>query len=368
MKNYIYFSITLIIFLMSCSSKDNQNKITLKTTGFTDSTKIYLHNYANETIDSGYIVNNFLVFSVNVDEPTQFMIRPVIKTRADIDVRSFWKEGNQVTIQAEKGNIKNAVVEGSEIQKQADILRLSKINLEQSRDSLQNQYWSLPEEDTEKRLSLRTEKEKIEQAITDTDVNYIKENPDEFYSVITLRNLMKYTIPKALTKELFESLSAENQSTKYGIMVRKFLELSTDFKIGDKAANFELQDLNGNLIGLNSFKNKYILLDFWSSNCGPCLIDNPILLKNYKTYRDRGFEIVGISLDKNRDDWEKSVKRDSMIWPTVSDLKGFDGDLPITYNVYFIPTYYLIDPNGIIIDKIMGRGQLDEKLKAIFKN
>lgn len=368
MKNYICFSISLFIFMMSCSSKDNQNKITLKTTGFTDSTKIYLHNSEKETIDSGYIVNNILVFSVNVDEPTRFMIRPVIKTRADIDVRSFWKEGNQITIHAEKGNIKNAMVEGSEIQKQADILRFSKIHLEQSRDSLQNEYWSLPREDKEKRQALQTEKEKIEQAITDMDVNYIKKNPDELYSVITLKDVMKYTIPKALTKELYENLSVENQSTKYGVMVRKFLELSTDFKIGDKATDFKLPDLNGNLLGLNRFKDKYILLDFWSSNCGPCLIENPDLLKNYKKYRDRGFEIIGVSLDRNREDWEKTVKRDSMIWTTVSDLKGFDGDLPLTYNVYFIPTYYLIDPNGVIIDKILGRGQLDEKLKLIFKD
>ncbi|MCD4769968.1 MAG: TlpA family protein disulfide reductase, partial [Bacteroidales bacterium] len=124
----------------------------------------------------------------------------------------------------------------------------------------------------------------------------------------------------------------------------------------------------GNLVGLNNFKDKYILLDFWSSGCGPCRLENPNLLRNYKAYREKGFEIISISLDKNREDWANAVKKDSMIWTTVSDLRGSDGEIPMTYNVYFIPTYYLIDTNGVIIDKFLGRGQLDEKLKVIFPN
>jgi len=95
-------------------------------------------------------------------------------------------------------------------------------------------------------------------------------------------------------------------------------------------------------------------------------MENPNLLKNYRAYRDKGFEIISISLDKNRDDWANTVEKDSMIWTTVSDLKSFEGNVPMTYKVYFIPTYYLIDPNGVIIDKIMGRGQLDKKIQELF--
>lgn len=368
MKNYICFPISLFIFLMSCSQNDNPSKIILQTTGFADSTKIYLYNSEKATQDSGYIVNNNLVFSVDVDEPTQFSIRPVIKTRADIDIKSFWKEDKQVTIRAEKGNLKNAIVEGSEIQKQVDIIEASKSHLKQPLDSIRTEYRSVPGEDTEKREALRTEGKEIEQLIIDVDVDYIKNNPDELFSVITLKQLMTYTIPKDKTKALYENLSVEMQSTKYGITVKKFLDLSLDLKIGDKAVDFQLPDLDGNLVGLNNFKDKYILLDFWSSGCGPCRLENPNLLRNYKAYREKGFEIISISLDKNREDWANAVKKDSMIWTTVSDLKGSDGEIPMTYNVYFMPTYYLIDPNGVIIDKFLGRGQLGEKLKVIFPN
>jgi len=368
MKNYIYFPISLFIFLMSCNQNDNQSKIILETTGFADSTKIYLSDLENETTDSGYIINNNLVFSVDIDEPTQFNIRPVIKTRADIDAKFFWKESKLLTIRAEKGKLKNASVEGSEIQLQADVVEANKTPLRQSNDSLMKVYRSLPKEDTEKIMAVRTKGKEITQAIKDVEINYVKDNPDELFSVITLKQLMSYKIPKDETRALYENLSAEMKSTKYGITIKKYLELSRELKIGDKAVDFQLPDLDGNLVGLNNFKGKYILLDFWGSGCGPCRLENPNLLRNYRTYRDKGFEIIGISYDKNRENWANAVKKDSMIWTTVSDLQGNDSEVIMTYKVYFFPTYFLIDPDGVIIDKFLGTGQLDEKMKETFPN
>lgn len=213
---------------------------------------------------------------------------------------------------------------------------------------------------------MRAEGKEVTKAITDADVNYIKDNPDELFSVITLKRLMTYTIPKDKTRELYESLSVEMQSTKYGMAVKKFLDLSLDLKVGDRAVDFQLPDLDGNMVGLNDFQGKYILLDFWGSGCGPCRMENPNLLRYYKAYREKGFEIISISFDKSREAWAKAVEKDGMIWTTVCDLKGGDGDVIMTYNVYFMPTYFLINPEGIIIDKFLGAGQLDSRLEEIF--
>jgi len=367
MKNQVYLQLFFVIFLMSsCTQNEDHSEIVLQATGFPDSTKIYLMNLENDSRDSGYITNNELIFSVKVDEPTPFVINTVYISRETYSSRYFWKEKKQVNIYAENGKLTEARIEGSEIQKQADMLDSNKSILTQTIDSLQNEYRSVPIDDVEKRKAIRSQAKEIEQAIIDVQVNYVHDNPEELFSAYTLKNLMKYTIPKDKTNELFENLSIGIQSSKYGTTVKKFLELSTDFEIGDKAMDFQLPDLEGNLMGLSSFKGKYILLDFWSSNCGPCLMENPNLLKNYKAYKDRGFEIIGICLDKNKEDWANTVKKYSMIWTTVSDLKSFDGDVPLTYHVFFIPTYYLIDPNGVIIEKIEGRGQLDEKIKNLF--
>lgn len=365
MKNYIFYTFSLIL-LVSCNKYNTNSKIVLEADGFADSTKIYITNIETETRDSGYIVNNKLVFLAPVEEPSLFSINTVYTSRENLQHRSFWKENKKVIIKIENGNLNDARIEGSEIQKTVDILEESKAILKSKLDSIINEYKAIPAELTEKRQAVRAEGGIIEKAINDTDVNFIRNHPNVLYSAITLKNLMLYTIPKDLTRELYNILTPEIQSTKYGVSVNKYLTLSREIKVGDKAIDFQLPNLENQSVSLSDYRGKYVLLDFWSSNCGPCRIENPNLLKNYKAYRDKGFEIIGICLDKTKQTWENTVKTDSMIWTTVSDLKGFDGDVPITYSVYFIPTYFLINPDGVIADKIMGRGQLDDKLKAIF--
>lgn len=367
MKYYRYLPISLLILLMSCNLNEEQSKIVLQTTGFADSTKIYLTNYETMLTDSGYIMNNNMAFYADVDGPTMFAIRPIFETRATFEVKTFWKENKQLTIKAEKGNLENAKIEGSVIQIQADLVDHDKKQLQQKNDSLASIYKSWDKEDTEGRLAIRKKGREITQAIADVEINYIKNNPDELFSAITLKQLMTYTIPKTETKALYENLSVDMQATKYGMSIKKYLELSQDLEVGDQAVDFQLPDLDGNLVGLKDFSGKYILLDFWGSGCGPCRMENPNLLRYYQAYRDKGFEIISISFDKNRDDWANAVEKDSMIWTTVCDLKGTDGDVIMTYNVYMMPTYFLIDPNGIIFEKFLGRaGPLESKLKEIF--
>jgi len=368
MKKLTYLTALLLIFLIGCNKNEHPTQIILNTVGFADSTIIYLDNSITQVADTGYIIDNSLIFSVENNEPTRYTIRPIYKRGMPYDVKTFWKEDKQIIINALTGKLETALVEGSEIQKQLDIIDAAKAPLKILNDSLLMDYRKLPREDTEKRLELRTQGREITKAILDVEVDYVKNNPDELFSVITLKNLMSYSIPKDKTKELYENLSAQMKSTKYGLNIKKYLDLSTDFKIGDQAKDFQLPDLEGHLFGLSSFKGKYILLDFWSANCGPCLMEIPVLLRNYETYKEKGFEILSVSLDKKREDWENTVNKENMIWTTVGDLEGLDGDIPMTYSVYFMPTYYLIDPNGIIIDKILGRGQLDEKLEKLFTN
>ena len=320
---------------MSCKPGNNSSKILLETTGYADSTLIYLVHMETATKDSGYIINNELVFDVDVVEPTPFQINPVFITRESFEYRSFWKENRQLTIRAEKGNLNNARVEGSEIQIQADFVKGSKDKLTQLNDSLLTVYRSLEDKKSEEALALRAKGKEAIKAITDVDISYIKNNPDQLFSAITLKQLMTYTIPKDKTAALYESLSVEMKSTKYGRSIKKYLELSRDLQIGDKAPDFQLPDLNGKLVGLKDFEGKYILLDFWGSGCGPCRLENPNLLRYYKTYRDKGFEIISISFDKNWEEWANAVKKDSMIWTTLCDLQGSDGDVIMTYKVYF---------------------------------
>ena len=138
--------------------------------------------------------------------------------------------------------------------------------------------------------------------------------------------------------------------------------------IGSVAPEVILSDTTGKDIALSSLRGKYILLDFWAGWCGPCRMENPNILKNYLKYKDKGFEVYQVSLDRSRSDWVNAIKKDNLIWYNVSDLKYFQSEAATIYNIDRIPKGFLLDPNGVIIAKdIELRGnRLGEKLNEIF--
>ena len=138
--------------------------------------------------------------------------------------------------------------------------------------------------------------------------------------------------------------------------------------IGSIAPEIILSDTTGKDVALSSLRGKYVLLDFWAGWCGPCRMENPNILKNYVKYKDKGFEIYQVSLDRSRSDWVNAIKKDNLIWYNVSDLKYFQSEAASIYNIDRIPKGFLLDPNGVIIAKdteLRGK-RLGEKLNEIF--
>ena len=137
---------------------------------------------------------------------------------------------------------------------------------------------------------------------------------------------------------------------------------------GSVAPEIILSDTVGKDIALSSLRGKYVLLDFWAGWCGPCRMENPNILKNYLKYKDKGFEVYQVSLDRSRSDWVNAIKKDNLIWYNVSDLKYFQSEAASIYNIDRIPKGFLLDPNGVIIakDTELRGNRLGEKLNEIF--
>ena len=115
-------------------------------------------------------------------------------------------------------------------------------------------------------------------------------------------------------------------------------------------------------------KNRYVLLDFWASWCGPCMAEMPHLREAYKLYHKKGFEIYGVSLDSNREAWVGAIEKQQMRWVNVSALEGFKTSAADDYAVESIPTNYLIDcSNGVIVAKNLRGEAVAEKLAELFK-
>ena len=145
------------------------------------------------------------------------------------------------------------------------------------------------------------------------------------------------------------------------------LESSKSFMIGGEAPDFTQKTPDGEDLSLSDLRGKVVLIDFWASWCGPCRKENPHVVKLYKKYKDQGFEILSVSLDKDMNRWTQAIEKDGMDWKHVSDLKGWKNQAAQTYSVKSIPHTVLLDADGKIIARNLRSKALDKELEKIFK-
>ena len=136
--------------------------------------------------------------------------------------------------------------------------------------------------------------------------------------------------------------------------VRKFISAMDKTKplaIGRKAPDFTISSIDGKTVRLSDYKGKYVMVDFWASWCVPCRQENPNVLKQYNTYHKKGFNVLGVSLDKDKAAWQKAVNDDKLAWTQTSDLESFGGPVEQLYHIEAIPSNFIVDPRGNIAAK-----------------
>lgn len=196
--------------------------------------------------------------------------------------------------------------------------------------------------------------------------SFIRENPASLVSAYILYRYYSYRLSPDELENHIALLDEKLHPTQYVQTLKNLIPTLEEVTVGKKAPDFAGQGPDGeNLVFSDHLGEGYLLLNFWASWCGPCRRNNPDVVQTYEKYKDKGLQVFGVSLDKNKDGWIRAIENDQLNWPHISDLAMWDSKIAERYGVRVIPSNFLIDPNGVIIAQNLRGEDLDQTLREL---
>lgn len=359
--------LAIIVFafaVVSCGMAKDEFSIKGSISGV-DKGKVYLQKIVNgqpKNIDSVDVTNGSFSFKGKITTPDVRLLR----LNEQEYFAQFFLDNSSITIKAKKDSLRNTKISGSPTQDifQIYINEMEKLNKDIM--TLQGKFQNAMATGN----TNEAEKAKIDyQAMVDNNKiftkNFVKEHANSVVSpYITLLQLVEQ-VDVAELESIAANFAPEISNSEYVIKLKEIIEARKKTAIGAIAPDFTMNDPEGKPIQLSSLRGKVVLIDFWASWCGPCRQENPNVVKLYQQYNPKGLEILGVSLDKSKEDWLKAIKDDKLSWKHVSDLKYWENATARLYSVNSIPQTYLLDKDGKIIAKGLKGEQLEAKLKEL---
>lgn len=364
----IRFGILLVLFVSLFSSCDTQpkNQFTLevKLTGV-DDIMIFLKQYGDDgwvTLDSAMTVQGLANFSGTVGLPEMYFVG-FQGTRSFVQI---FLEPSDIKAQIDFADLNNLIVTGSESQKVFEDYNSSLQEIDGLFQEVNRQYQQAAKSDDKERLEeLNQEFDELNEMKAGFIKNFcLKNNSTPVSPYIMLRN--SYYFEYEDFDEITAASAPSIQSSIYVKSLKEKADAMRKVAIGQPFTDFTLNDPDGNPLPLSSaIGENYVLIDFWASWCIPCRRENPNIVAAYEEYHEKGFDIFGVSLDRDHGKWIAAIAQDSLTWNHVSDLKQWKSEAGKLYGVQSIPHSLLVSPEGIIIAKNLREAALHEKLAEL---
>ncbi|MGD9992524.1 MAG: redoxin domain-containing protein [Salinivirgaceae bacterium] len=354
----------LLIALVSCSApKTNEFQIHGKIAGKTPN-KVYLQVYENgsmQVLDSSTFTKGEFRFTGSVDFPDNY----IIQLGQERNYINLFVENSKIKITAHIDSLDKAIITGSETQNQW--LAYQKI-----KEPFENQLGEVyqlfkTETDATIKAELEQQYDSIDAAKNQRVKEWISATGASVLAPYIIRRELVYYLEMDELEELLNVISPELIQYKYTAELHERLETLRTLQPGKPAPEFTQNNPEGEPVNLSDFKGNYLLIDFWASWCGPCRRANPTVVAMHNKYKSKGFTILGVSMDKDREKWLQAIEDDKLHWSQVSDLGGWTNPVGKLYGVNSIPHAILIDPEGNIVKRGVHPNELDELLGSLLK-
>lgn len=360
--------------------------------------KIYLTYKINgkSITKSSEIYNNKFVFKGEIDFPVKAIICTDPRFyMTNLNSKIFYLEPSAMSVKLDIDDLNSIVINGSKTNDEFYALKntTEKEKIHRKIDSIRelSRFYSdkmTATSDNSLKIQFQKSLDSLDQQLDQwvdqnikinkqSDFEFIKKNPNSFIAPDLLDRILAEEdnqIPYDTIKNLYDKLGPEVKKSYGGKQLAEKLNYFKNSRIGSLAPDFKVNDVNANLLQLSSYKNnKYVLLDFWASWCGPCREDFPFLKEMYSKYQHKGFEIISVTKDEKLDLWRATIQKENIEkWKHFS-IKENKSTIENTYAVTGIPVKILIDKDGNIIGRWIGssaeiKAEIENMITEMFHN
>ncbi|MDR0793074.1 MAG: AhpC/TSA family protein [Chitinophagaceae bacterium] len=377
-KKQVLLGIILLPALSFAQQSFSINGTILRSNPSPDRVLISYTSQGQNYIDSAFVQNGTYNFSGTLAGPTRIELlakyNRTYPPSMQRDIVALFIEPANVQV-ISRDSFSNAVVTGSAVNQDFKKLQSMAQPYVAKMQPLMQQYQQYEQNKdranagrVKKQIDARTEE--MNDAIYPA---FIRQNPNSGLGMFALNQYMGPILKDnkiAETQSLYNMLPLQTRESTEGKRVAQRLMLAKATAVGKQAPAFTQNDSLGNPVSLAQYRGNYILVNFWASWAANSRYNNPKLVSAYNAYHNKGFNVIGVSLDQpgGRNDWLNAVKKDKLPWVEVTDLKYWNNDVARLYGVTALPQNFLIDPNGKIVAKDLYGEELMQKLAEIYGN
>ena len=311
--------------------------------------------------------NGYFVFNGRVEEPCYAMLfTHDYRLKVDLFI-----DTGAVVINGHINAVEETSVKGSSIVN--DYAAYNKFILD-GRKPVQKIYeaWmnayqagdSIKSKEYQQRFMAARDSQSVAQAAA--QLKFIQQHPGSYISAWELMHIIDgNSLQQGIV--LYDGLLPAIQQSRQGREIAERIALLSKVETGNTAPVFKQESLDNKIVSLADYKGKYVLLEFWASWCGPCRAEIPNLINKYEQFKNKGFDVLSVSLDDDKVKWKAAVEQHNMPWMQVSDLKGWRNDVARLYGINAVPANFLIDPQGKIIAQNLRGNVLGSKLNEVLQ-